>query len=564
MTNSEPLPFTGERFTPECVREIAYEHWHRYAFAQPLASGRRVLDAACGEGFGSALLAAAGATRVLGVDLAPDAIAHARGRYPRANLQFREADVTALDDLPDATFDLLVSFETLEHVQAQERMLAGFARLLAADGLLLISTPDKAQYSDASGQVNPFHLRELYLAQFEQMLAARFAHVRLYAQKLLFQSVLWSLDRGSGVLTQTHTGAEVHSGLNYPPLYYLAVCSQRPLPELPALALFGDAGESVYRHYDEEVRKHIAAGHRIAELEAENARLRARIEAADGSDADIAAIVVSHQSESTLDDCLHRLRTASAVARIVVIDNASRDASMAIAQRHAAADARVHVVVNADNPGFATACNQAAACCTEPWLAFVNPDCLLAADALFRLRAHLRAHPEYGLLGADLIDAERRRDDAARRRLPSLRALLAARGRRDALAMPIDDGQTLQPVEAVSGALMLLPRARFAAVGGFDPGYRLHAEDLDLCKRIADSGAGIAVANDVQVLHLRGVSSRSRPLWVEWQKHHGLYRYLRRHDPALAHWPLRTFALAVIWLRFAVRAPGVLLRTPRR
>ena len=62
---SDTLPFTGERFTPECEREIAYEHWHRYAFARSLARGRRVLDAACGEGYGSALLARAGAASVL-------------------------------------------------------------------------------------------------------------------------------------------------------------------------------------------------------------------------------------------------------------------------------------------------------------------------------------------------------------------------------------------------------------------------------------------------------------------------------------------------------------------
>ncbi|MCW5579095.1 MAG: class I SAM-dependent methyltransferase, partial [Dokdonella sp.] len=80
MSDSQPLPFTGERFTPECVREIWYEHWHRYAFARGLVAGKRVLDAACGEGYGSALLAAV-AGSVTGVDVDADAIAHARARY---------------------------------------------------------------------------------------------------------------------------------------------------------------------------------------------------------------------------------------------------------------------------------------------------------------------------------------------------------------------------------------------------------------------------------------------------------------------------------------------------
>src|SRR5688572_13586982 len=160
------MTFTGERFTPECVREIWYEHWHRYAFALPLARGRRVLDAACGEGFGSALLAGA-ATSVIGVDIDPQAVSHARGRYgARAGLDYREADCTRLDALPEASFDLIVSFETLEHVAEQERMLDGFARLLAPDGVLLVSTPDKRTYSDDTGFRNEYHVRELYREEF--------------------------------------------------------------------------------------------------------------------------------------------------------------------------------------------------------------------------------------------------------------------------------------------------------------------------------------------------------------------------------------------------------------
>lgn len=267
------LPFTGERFTPECVREIWYEHWHRYAFAAPLARGRRVLDAACGEGYGSALLLRSGALQVLGIDIDRTSIAHARARYGGVPaLRFEPADVTALDALPARSVDLIVSFETLEHVHAHERLLAGFARLLADDGLLLISTPDKANTTDATGVVNPHHVRELYRAQFEALLATQFPARRLYAQKLLFQSALWALDdHGGPALPQTQHEHRVHEGLSYPPQYYLAVCARRPelLEGLPALGLFGDARESVYAHYNDEVRRHIAAGHRLAQLEAE-------------------------------------------------------------------------------------------------------------------------------------------------------------------------------------------------------------------------------------------------------------------------------------------------------
>lgn len=278
---TEELPFTGERFTPECVREIAYEHWHRYAFAQALAGGKRVLDAACGEGYGSALLAQV-AARVTGVDIDTASIAHAKARYgARANLRFLRADATALDDLPARSFDLIVSFETLEHLAAQDRLLDGFARLLADDGVLLISTPDRRNYN-AGGEPNPFHVRELECEEFEALLAARFPARRLYAQKLLFQSALWALDAGEGgALVRVQDGDALHEGFAYPPIYYLAVCARHAsaLDGLPALSLYGDAGESVYAHYNAEVRKTIAGGARIAELEAEVEALRRELRA---------------------------------------------------------------------------------------------------------------------------------------------------------------------------------------------------------------------------------------------------------------------------------------------
>jgi hypothetical protein len=272
------LPFTGERYTPEHALEIAAEHWHRYAFARALAPGRRVLDAACGEGYGSALVAGAGGD-VLGLDLSAEAVAHARARYAGiAGLRFEQADATALDAFAEASFDLILSFETLEHVHEQERLLDGFARLLAPGGLLLVSTPDKRTYTDLTGEVNPHHVRELYRDEFEALLAARFPVRRLYGQKNLFQSVLWALD-GQGGGTQASTLAAddaVVDGIGPAPLYYLAACArdEAALASLPALSLFGDAVESVYADYRAEIVRNRAAAAHIAHLEAELARLR--------------------------------------------------------------------------------------------------------------------------------------------------------------------------------------------------------------------------------------------------------------------------------------------------
>jgi SAM-dependent methyltransferase len=274
--SDDRLPFTGERFTPECVREIWYEHWHRYAFARALAAGLRVLDAACGEGYGSALLAQV-ATDVVGVDIDPLAIAHAAARYgTQPHLRFECADASALQ-FPDRSFDLVTSFETLEHLAAQEELVTGFARVLADDGVLVISSPDKRTYSEQAGFRNEYHVRELYREELLDLLLPHFGEVRLYAQKLLFQSALWALD-GAPARAEAHTGAadgSLAEGLDHAPMYYVAVCARRVLPDaLPDVSLFGDREESVYAHYNHEIRKNMGAGARIAELEAEVERLR--------------------------------------------------------------------------------------------------------------------------------------------------------------------------------------------------------------------------------------------------------------------------------------------------
>jgi GT2 family glycosyltransferase len=274
--------------------------------------------------------------------------------------------------------------------------------------------------------------------------------------------------------------------------------------------------------------------------------------------AGIAAVVVAFNSEETLDACLSRLRAARGVDEIRVVDNASGDGSMAIAQRHALADPRVRFIANPDNPGFAVGCNQGAAASGAPWLAFVNPDCFVDPDTLARL-CGTSAALDGALVGAVLRGEDGAGDPAARRRDPDFAAMLRGRAAR-ALAVPRDPTRDVQPVEAVSGALLLLPRALFARIGGFDEGYRLHAEDLDLCRRARQAGATVAIDNTVEALHVRGVSSRPHPLFVEWHKHRGLWRYFRKFEAERRSLPTRLAVFAMIWGRF----PFAVLRAALR
>lgn len=259
------MEFTGERFTPECEREIWYEHYHRYALAQGLVTEKKVLDAACGEGYGASLLAQTAAD-VTGLDLDAAAVEHATARYggSQTNLRFVQGSCHQLP-FDDNSFDVVVSFETLEHLAEQEAMLAEFARVLKSGGFVVISTPDKAIYSDATGYDNPYHVRELYRDEFKALLDEHWPVQRWLGQKMAFFSVLWdtealALDR-LGVALLDKDSRLVENRLPWPPVYHVVVAAAtaEALPALPSTHLFADVPESVYGHYHAVIRAHIQA-----------------------------------------------------------------------------------------------------------------------------------------------------------------------------------------------------------------------------------------------------------------------------------------------------------------
>ncbi|WP_293706605.1 glycosyltransferase family 2 protein [Stenotrophomonas sp. UBA7606] len=273
----------------------------------------------------------------------------------------------------------------------------------------------------------------------------------------------------------------------------------------------------------------------------------------------IAVVVVSYQSATTLDQCLQHLRAADDVAEIRVVDNASRDGSVEIAQRHALADARVRFIANPDNPGMATACNQGARDCHAPWLAFINPDLMVQPQTLSRLRALGQPLGDC-LLGVEQVDEQGVADPAVRRRDPDFAAMLRNPGAGSRLAVEVDRSMPLQRVQALSGALLLMPRGLFDRLHGWDGGYRLHAEDLDLCRRAREAGAVVAIANALQVVHVRGVSSRSRPYFVEWHKHRGLWRYFRKFEASTRSLPVKIGVWCAIWAHAVLQVPRLFLR----
>ena len=274
------LSFTGERFLPNLPGEMWAEHWHRYHFVLPLIVGKKVLDVASGEGYGSALIANA-ASSVTGVDVSTDAVAHAGAAYAaRGNLNFIAASCAKLP-FDDATFDTVVSFETIEHILAQNEFLDEIKRVLKPSGTLIMSSPNRAEYSDARGYANEFHVKELYRAEFAELLGARFLHLCWFSQRNAFVSMIAPETAAISGETLTLSKANPESPLPaLPALYFLVLATNDSAAFealTPPLSVFSDSEEWAYNDYRKIYQASQTSWKREAALEARCAELEKQI-----------------------------------------------------------------------------------------------------------------------------------------------------------------------------------------------------------------------------------------------------------------------------------------------
>jgi len=244
------VEFTGERVIPGQVNDDLWsEHIARYTYARRYAEGRRVLDAGCGTGYGSAELAQSAIT-VTGVDVAPEAIGFARATYPIPGLHFVVSSCAAMPFPPNA-FDLVVAFEVIEHLPHHRSFLQECARVLTHHGLFIVSSPNKRYYAESRAKTgpNPYHVHEFEAREFMDELSGVFQNVRLVLQNRIesfafhpaasFWPAEARIDGGGGNAEDAH--------------FLIGLCSFGPLPD-PTSFVYVPRAANLLREREQHVQ----------------------------------------------------------------------------------------------------------------------------------------------------------------------------------------------------------------------------------------------------------------------------------------------------------------------
>jgi len=280
----------------------------------------------------------------------------------------------------------------------------------------------------------------------------------------------------------------------------------------------------------------------------------------------VSVVIVNYNAGEKLLECVASAQRQA--GQVIVVDNASTDGSLVMLQSNLPA---VRIIFNERNLGFAAACNLGAQVADGNHVFFLNPDCILEPDAISTLVQAVNSAPDVSMVGGLLTNPDGTEQSGGRRAVPTpWRSFVKAFGF-SALGnrypnLFADFALHKQPlpdhpveVEAISGACMLVRRAALEEVGLLDEGYFMHCEDLDWCMRFRQKGWRILFVPEARMIHYKGHCSRSRPIFVEWNKHKGMIRFYRkffRHQyPGL----MMVLVIAGVWLRFAAVAAYYLL-----
>ena len=240
------MEFTGERVIPgKTDPDLFNEHLARYRFAETLASGRRVLDAGCGAGYGTALLGQR-AESACGVDLSHETLDWARSEYTEGKASFSQADCSSLP-FRDGSFDLVAAFEVIEHLPDWKGFLNEARRVLTDSGQLLVSTPNRVYYQESRAEPNPYHVHEFDYDEFKRELESVFPHVTMFLENHT-QAISFRTPEMQGVRTVMGGDPPAPQDAHF----FLAVCSGQPQFGAPAFLYVPTSG-NVLREREQHV-----------------------------------------------------------------------------------------------------------------------------------------------------------------------------------------------------------------------------------------------------------------------------------------------------------------------
>ncbi|MCB1937358.1 MAG: glycosyltransferase family 2 protein [Nitrosomonas sp.] len=274
----------------------------------------------------------------------------------------------------------------------------------------------------------------------------------------------------------------------------------------------------------------------------------------------VSVIIINHNAGNILIQCV--TNAMDQARQTIVIDNASSDNSLN--NLKAAFPGNKNLIIHcADtNQGFAAGCNMGYKLAHEAYILFLNPDSILEKNTISTLIQALESNASIGMTGGQITNPDGTEQGGARRDIPTpWRAFIRATGlyRLEKFwpktfpdfhlhKKPLPDKPI--EVEATSGAMMLVRREALEAVGGWDEGYFLHCEDLDLCMRFRQNGWKILFVPDAKAVHYQGTCSKARPFFVAWHKHKGMVRFYRKFFGKQYSPILMGLVTCGVWLRF--------------
>lgn len=270
-------------------------------------------------------------------------------------------------------------------------------------------------------------------------------------------------------------------------------------------------------------------------------------------------VIVNYNAGDVLLECVARAQQQA--EQVIVVDNASTDGSIAALRN---AFPKVRLICNEQNLGFAVACNHGAVVADGNHILFLNPDCILEPNAIQNLTQALNSAPDVGMVGGLLINPDGTEQVGGRRTIPTpwssfVRVFGLNKLRNHNPRLFSDFSLHLQPlpehpleVEAISGACMLVRRDALEEVGLLDEGYFMHCEDLDWCMRFHHGSWKVLFVPDARMVHYKGHCSKSRPIFVEWNKHKGMMRFYRKFFRNQYPGPLMYLVALGVWMRFCM------------